>query len=367
MSIQCQPRGVVPGGEGGSACERRFARSAGANTIRAMRLLFTCCCALALLGCEGTAGEPDGGSPLRVDAGPFDAGPQVIEYDRFTLRTTGWPTGAQVRGAAVLDNVLFVASDQGLLSLAATETRWVPVTTPLMGGQKPTSLNRVDQSLVMTAAGTSSGGLYVKPYDGTWAQVPAAPPNPSWLLLKKSTDYLLATTGGLYASATLAGPWVRRSNANTPLFTAPLARLVAAPAQQKLFASAVNGPLFESVDLGATWTAHSLRGAVEALAASGPVVLVSTAMDGQQRSDNYGSTFRPAAMPIAEGVLLYAAEGTRLYAGGNGGLKTSGDNGLTFTDDSDGLPVGTTVRALFFAGSYVIVDTLQGPYLNQVP
>ncbi len=332
-----------------------------------MRLLFTWCCALTLIGCEGTAGEPDAGAPMRVDAGLFDAGPKVIEYDRFTLRTTGWPTGARVRGAAVLDNVLFVASDQGLVSLAATETRWVPVTTPLMGDQKPTSLNRVDQALVMTAAGTAAGGLYVKPYDGAWAQVTTAPPNPTWLLVKKSNDYLLATTGGLSASASLAGPWVRRSAANTPLFTAPLARLVAAPAQQKLFASGVNGALFESADLGATWTAHSLRGAVAALAASGPVVLVSTAMDGQQRSDNYGNTFRPSATPIADGVLFYAAEGTRFYAGGDGGLKTSDDNGVTFTDDSDGLPVGTTVRALFFAGSYVIADTPDGPFINQLP
>ncbi len=332
-----------------------------------MRLFFTWCCALALIGCEGTAGEPDGGTTMRADAGLFDAGPPVIEYDRFTLRTTGWPMGARVKGAAVLDNVLFVASDQGLLSLAATETRWVPVTTPLTGDQKPTSLTRVDQSLVMTAAGTAAGGLYVKPFDGVWAQVTAAPPNPSWVLVKKSTDYLLATTGGLYASASLAGPWVRRSAANTPLFTAPLARLVAEPQQQKLFASGVNGPLFESADLGATWTAHSLRGAVEALTARGLVVLVSTAMDGQQRSDNYGNTFRPSATPIADGVLFYAAEGTRFYAGGTGGLKTSDDNGVTFTDESDGLPVGTTVRALFFAGSYVIADTPDGPFINQLP
>lgn len=303
---------------------------------------------------------------MRVDAGIFDAGLPPIVYVRFTLRTQGWPMGARVRGATVLDNVLYVATDQGLLSLASTETRWVAVTTPLMGDLKPTSLQQVNQSLVMTAAGAVMGGLFVKPFDGAWAQVATAPPNPSWTLVKKSADYLLATTGGLYASTSLSGPWVRRSAVNTPVFAAQLGRLVAAPAQQKLFASGVTGPLFESADVGATWTASAPRGAVEALAAIGAVVLVSTAMDGQQRSDNYGNTFRAAATPISDGVLTYVAEGTRFWAGGNGGLKSSEDNGVSFADASDGLPAGTAVRALFFAGSYAIVDSPDGPYINQV-
>ncbi|MDP1827308.1 MAG: hypothetical protein Q8L48_28800 [Archangium sp.] len=317
-----------------------------------------------LAGCEGTAGEPDGGTG-GFDAGPFDAGPQPIKYEQYLKRTDGWPAGARVRGAAVLDNVLYVASDQGLLSLDATQTRWATVTTPLTGDVKPTSLDRIDQSLVMTAAGAAGGGLYVKVLDGAWTQVTTAPSTPSWTLVKKSTDFLLATTGGLFASQTLSGPYVRRSVVNTAVFAAPLTQLVAAPAQQKLFAWGVSGGLFESIDSGRNWTASTLRGPVEALAAMGAFVVVSTGMDGQQRSDNYGNTFRPAANPIAGGVLLYVSDGTKFWAGGNGGLKSSADDGVTFTDDSDGLPTGTAVRALFFAGSYAIVDTPEGPFINQ--
>lgn len=327
------------------------------------------CCALALLwsACSGTAGEPDAGMMVTVDAGPIDAGPQPIHYDRYTQRTEGWPTGARVRGAAVLDNVLFVASDQGLLSLAATETRWATVTTPLMGDVKPTSLQRVDQSLVMTAAGAAGGGLYVKPFDGAWAQVATAPSTPAWLLVKKSTDWLLATTGGLYAATSLSGPWTRRSATGTPLFTAAVTRFAAAPAQQKLFAAGNTGGLFESADLGVTWVASAPQGTVDALAATGAFVLVATSTDGQQRSDNYGNTFRAAASPIASGVLVYVAQGTRFWAGGNGGLASSDDDGVTFTASSDGLPAGTAVRALFFAGSYAIVDSPDGPFIDQVP
>ncbi len=323
---------------------------------------------LAVSGCSGTAGEVDAGAPF-PDAGPFDAGPQPLKYTQYTRRADGWPAGAHVLGAAVLDNVLFVASDQGVLSLAATETRWVEVTTPLTGDLKPTSLQRVDQSLVMTAAGATTGGLYVKAFDGAWAAVAAAPAKPAWQLVKKSATWLLATTGGLYAAADLQGPWTRRSAVGTTLFTQPTTRLVAAPAQQKLFATgttaALNG-LFESADLGITWVASTPRGQVDALTANGAIVLVSTATDGQQRSDNYGNTFRPGTAPITSGVLTYVAQGTRLWAGGNGGLHSSDDDGATFTANAGGLPSGTAVRALFFAGSYALVDTADGPWLTQV-
>ncbi len=329
---------------------------------------FVLWCVLALCGCTGTAGDADAG--VTVDAGPVDAGPQPIKYDRYTRRTDGWPAGARVLGAAVVDNVLFVASDQGLLSLGAADTRWAVAPTPLSGDVKPTSLQRVEQTLVLTAAGATAGGLYVKPFDGDWAQVSAAPSKPTWLLVKKSTDFLLATTGGLYAASALSGPWARRSPVGTMLFTRATTRLVAAPSQQKLFASGdpagALGGLYESSDLGVTWAPNGLRGLVEALGATGAFVVASTSMDGQQRSDNYGNTFRPATAPIAGGVLTYVVQGTRIWAGGDGGLKSSDDNGLTFTDNADGLPVGTSVRGLFFAGSYAIADTVDGPWLTQM-
>lgn len=320
---------------------------------------------MLLAGCAGTAGEPDGGTMMRQDAGPFDAGPQPIKYTRYTLRADGWPANARLKGAAVLDNVLFVATDQGLLSLPATDTRWAPVTTPLMGDVEPTSLDRFDQALVMTAAGAAGGGLYVKSLDADWTQVTGAPTTPSWTLVKKSTEWLLATTGGLFKATALTGPWGRRSAMNTPLFAMPVTRFVAAPAQQKLFATNATGGLFESNDVGATWTTSALRGTVDAIAAQGAYVLVSTSMNGQQRSDNYGNTFRPAMAPITDGVLFYVAQGTDFWAGGTFGLQSSSDNGATFSANSNGLPTGTAVRGLFFAGSYAIADTAAGPYITQ--
>jgi hypothetical protein len=81
---------------------------------------------------------------------------------------------------------------------------------------------------------------------------------------------------------------------------------------------------------------------------------------------NYGNTFLDAGTSIANGVLVYAFEGTTFWAGGNGGLKRSNDNGVTFSDANDGLPSGVAVRGLFLAGTYAIVGTADGPYVNQL-
>lgn len=321
--------------------------------------------ALGLSACSGMPSDLDGGVDAGFDAG-VDAGPPAIKYTRFTRRSDGFPANARVKGAAAIDNVLYVATDLGLVALPNTNTKWDPVTSPLMGDEKPTSFQRIDQSLVMTSAGASTGGLWVKPYDGAWAKVMNAPPNPAWGLYKKSNEWLLVTTGGLYAATALNGPWARRSPMNSTLFATPVTRFAAAPAQQKMFAANEGGALFESADLGASWTASAPRGPVEALAAGGAVVLVATGMDGQQRSDNYGNTFRAATMPLASGVLTYVAQGSQFWAGSNGGLFTSTDLGVTFTEDSDGLAPGTSVRGLFFAQGYVVADTPDGVFINQI-
>lgn len=323
------------------------------------------CSLLVLAGCSPPMTEPDAGTP-RPDAGAVDAGPPPIRYAQFTKRADGWPASAVVKGAATLDGVLYVATDVGVFALASTETRWTTVTTPLSGDVKATSLQRVDQSLVMTAAGATGGGLFVKPWDGDWSQVSAAPTRPTWALAKKGSEWLMPTTGGLMRAATLDGPWTRRSAMATALFTSPVRLFAAAPAQQKLFAAGESGTLFESSDLGATWVAGAPRGTVAALAATGAFVLVVTSMDGQQRSDNYGNTFRAAANPVPGIVLTYVANGPRFWAGTTDGLFASDDDGVTFAAAADGLPSGATVRGLFFAQGYAVADTSDGVYVNQI-
>ncbi|MGV3625426.1 MAG: hypothetical protein ACO1OB_31740 [Archangium sp.] len=314
---------------------------------------------LFITACTGTAGDADAGP---ADAGlQFDAGPQPIKYTQFTSRANGWPSGATLRGAAVLDNVLYAANDQGIYALPAIETTWRRETSPLTGDLVPTSLQRIDQTLVLTAAGATSGGVWSRDVDTAWTRVITAPDLPTWSMVRKSSDYLLVATGGLFASDAFDGTFAQRSDAG--VFAQPVRTFVAAPAQQKLFAAVTS--LFESTDNGATWNASTLRGAVEGLAASGAYVLVSTATDGQQRSDNYGSTFRPQSAPLTGGVLFYTSQGTTFWAGNSAGLSRSDDLGGTFTEALNGIPANTAVRGLYFAGTYVVADTVDGPYVNQ--
>lgn len=317
---------------------------------------------LALFGCPGEPPPPDAG--VEVDAGQPDAGHAIV-YTQFTRRADGFPSTARLTGAAVLDGVLYASSTEGLFALPPTEPRWEARTLPLAAGVTATSLQRVDQALVLTAAGPSSGGLYRRTIDDDWAAIAGAPTAPCWALVRKSTEWLLATSAGLYAAPTLDGPWALRGTATTVPFTSRVAHLVAAPAQQKLFAAAASGSLYESANLGATWAASTPRGTVNALAAAGAYVWVDVSMDGQQRSDNYGNTFR-AAPATVDGLLSYAVQGTTLWATTASGLSRSDDQGATWQAANDGLPSGTSVLRLFFAGGYVVADTPDGPFVNQL-
>lgn len=324
-----------------------------------MKRLLVALTLLSITACTGMVGDVDSGSSF--DAGRPDAGPPPIKYTQFTSRSNGWPSGAAVRGAAVLDNVLYAANDQGIYALPATEVTWRRETNPLTGDLVPTSLQRIDQSLVLTAAGSTSGGVWWRDVDTEWARVVTAPDVPTWSLLRKSSDYLLVGTGGLYGSDAFDGTYAQRSDAG--VFAQPVRTFVAAPAQQLMFAAGAS--LAESRDNGVTWSPSTLRGTVDGVAASGAFVVVSTSMDGQQRSDNYGSTFRAQTAPLTGGVTFYVAQGSTFWAGNNGGLFRSDDNGATFTEALNGLPANTAVRGLYFAGGYVVADTVDGPYVTQ--
>lgn len=316
---------------------------------------------LLLLACPAEE-QPklDGG--FYVD--PIDAGPPPIVYTQFTARVNGWPSGAPVRGVALLDRALYAASEYGVYSLQTSATTWRPESVPLPAGELPSSLQRIGDTLVLTTASDTSGGVWTKTLDTPWARVASSPAAPTWKLLQKSADYLLITTGGLYVASDFEGVWTQRSDAG--VFAEPVRLFAAAPAQQKMFAA--EGRLWESLDQGATWrTLDAGTGAVTGLAANGAVVLVATDHGAQLRSSNYGNTFYPQATGLEAGVSFYLARGDRFWAGNGDGLFASDDEGVTFVRDGTGLPSETPVTALFFAGSYVVADTVDGPYITQRP
>jgi hypothetical protein len=334
--------------------------------VRAALLVAAAC----LVACTGEVLDPPDGGAGQTDAGAVADAGHVLPLNTFTLRATGWPSGKRVVGAALLDNVLYAACDAGVFALPLTDTGWQAVTVPLGAGEAPTSLQRLDNALLLTSASTTKGGLYSRPWDGAWARVTSSPQAASWQVVKKGAELLLATTGGLFAATGLTSPWVRRSAAGTATFAHAATTLVAASAQQRLFAAGdpgwQQGELATSNDLGATWTTGLAKGDVRALGAAGAYVYVEVSTDGTLRSDNYGGTFKPMPAPVGTSVKAFLIVDARVYAGTAGGVRTSDDNGATWADDAHGLPVGTGVNGLFLAGSLLLADTAAGPYLVQL-
>lgn len=314
---------------------------------------------LLLLGCPAeNQNTLDGGFHVE----PFDAGPPPIKYTQFTARVNGWPSGAAVRGVALLDTTLYAATDYGLYALPTSSATWQHETLPLPAGEQPSSLQRIDDTLVLTTASESSGGVWTRQSDTAWTRVSGAPAAPTWKLFAKSADYYLVTTGGLYVASDYEGAWAARSDAG--LFSEPVRLVAAAPAQQKMFAA--NGELWESNDNGVTWrTLDAGAGAVTGLAANGAFVLIATDDGTQLRSINYGNTFSAQATGLAAGVSFYLWQSPRFWAGNGDGLWASDDDGVTFTARGTGLPGETPVTGLFFSGSYVVADTVDGPYVTQ--
>lgn len=329
-----------------------------------------CCCTLLLASaaCEGIASLPGDGGASSNDGGTNRDAGQPIVLTHFTLRADNWPVGKALVGAALVDNVLFAATSTGVRSLAATSTTWQTVTTPLQAGEAPTSLQRFDTTLVLTFASSSGGGVLIKPYDvPTWSKVSAAPNQPTWQLVKKGSQFFLATSAGLFTATDVNGPWVQRSAVGTALFTHPVPFFVAATQQARLFAAgdpaSSLGTLATSDDDGVTWSTGLATGVVRALAASGPQVFVQAT--AQLWSDNYGSTLKPMQAPVGAPVNVFVVNQGRVWAGTSTGLRTSDDSGRTWVDDVNGLPANTSVTALVITGSVLLVDSPAGPYLTQ--
>ena len=127
----------------------------------------------------------------------------------------------------------------------------------------------------------------------------------------------------------------------------------------------VDGPIAGAADRydRAPLVAGRLKGALWI----GELELVHTDDGTQLRSANYGNTFYPQATGLDAGVSFYLARGDVFWAGNGAGLFSSDDDGVSFAPNGTGLPSETPVTALFFAGSYVVADTVDGPYITQQP
>lgn len=323
----------------------------------------------ALCACPGTASGPDGSTP--VDAGPVDAGVKVPAPVGFNARFNGWPAGQRAVGVGTMDGKVYAACESGVFALGylANETDWVAQTVTLATTEKPTSLSRLDDALVLTVAGSGTGGVLVKRSGEDWARLDTAPAKAAWAMVRKGGSLLLMGAEGLSTAPTLAGPWTKKTTSSAAPFSRPVTHFAAAAAQTRLFFSGDvgggYGGLYVSDDDGATWRSGLVRGDVVSLAAGAAGVLVETSTGGQQRSENYGGTFHAMAVGAPTATLAYL--GGEFWAGTPTGLRRSTDLGATWSDDPNGLPADTAVVGLFEAGGIVLADSLGGPWLLALP
>lgn len=312
-----------------------------------MRPILTLLC---LAGCAGEAEfqlQPTGG--LKV--GPGVEGPAQV--GTFQGLSEGLPP-ARLGGTAQFDGFLYAVASDGLYRLPSGSKTWEAVALP----SKASSVTRLDTTLWVTS---SQGGLLVlRLGDEAFSAVAGAPLVPSYALIKKGAELLLATTSGLMASADRGATWSVRNAA--PIFMQPVSTLVAAAAATRVFAL-VGTKLWHSDDAGATWSTGLVGGEVKAISAEGEFALVQTSQ-GTLRSDNYGNTFHP--LDLGATAQSFAASGKRAFAGTMMGMRVSDDSGLTWRDASAGLPSGAPVMQLFLAGASLVASTGDAVYVAQV-
>ncbi len=281
--------------------------------------------------------------------------------------STGLPAVAGITSMAHFDGTVYaVATGAGstdLYSVASGSTSWQKAGPAMRGAERAVAVARVDLAVYLLAsdAAKGEGSLYrLELGADAWVRLAAAPSLSMSAIVKKGSELLVACTGaapGLYASANEGSTWARRG---TPqgvgaFLARPVTSLVAAPGSRRLFAGTSTG-LFYSDDAGGTWSAAPIHGEVRALHASGAYMLADVAVDGAQRSDNFGATWHPAPGLDAKTRSFFLA-GTRAFAGTPNGVKVSEDGGATWRDSSAGLPALSDIRGLYLAGSWLFSAT----------
>ncbi|MBX7112934.1 MAG: hypothetical protein K1X64_01275 [Myxococcaceae bacterium] len=284
-----------------------------------------------------------------------------IKLNQFRDVSAGLPSPPFIVSAASLDGALYAlvkdtVGKTNLFRLPSGAEAWEAVALPVTGQERPTFITRLDFSLIVTAADSAGqGGLFQFSLgDETWKKM-SAPNYAGSFVVKRGSEWLWATTQGLFASADRGATWSRRSVAGTALFSQPVRRLVASLAAARLFAVSNAGVLMHSDDSGASWNQGLVDGEVTALVAQGAFVLAETAADGTLRSDNYGGTFHPLSMNAK--VVSFATLGNmQLVAATAADMRSSDNGGSTWKTMNVGLPPSTSLSSLAQAGSALLAS-----------
>lgn len=316
-----------------------------------MRSLLPLVC-VVLVGC-GEATWTMNASPETGLKGP--AAP--VKLSTFQGLNEGLPGSGAPTALAQLDGRLYLAQGGGLFTLGSGEQKWSPSGLALASGEQVTALARIELSLFVA----TTAGMHRYDWASEKFEVLTGAPKAGFGIAKRGNALLVATASGLFVSTNQGKTWSAKSS-GAPFTTAGRA-LVAAAAQEKLFVVDAKGALWSSDDQGASWSANVVEGEVTSISAAGAFVLLTTPT-GSMRSDNYGNTFKDAA--LGDDAFSLALAGEKAFAGTRTGVRVSDDGGDTWRDGSEGLPAGSEVRTLLTAGSAVLAHTNGSVWVAQV-
>lgn len=202
-------------------------------------------------------------------------------------------------------------------------------------------------------AGTDGSGVYISTNDGiSWTQ--SSLNNKHVLSLTTIGENIFAgTVSGVYFSTNSGTSWTLTSLGNKQI-------LALTTLGNNLYAGVAHEGIYMSTNMGTNWTKTSFPGDAWSFAKIDNNLFAGGFYGGVFLTTNGGTSW---SQIILDGTTVYsmAASGNNVFAGTyQSGIFLSKNKGVNWNEINQGLPAGTTVKAIQVKDGFVFVGTEQG-------
>jgi hypothetical protein len=328
---------------------------------------------------SSVASSADGTRLVAVGRGPFDPNSGYIGSPIYTSRDSGatWtqtsaPTTNWTSVASSADGTKLVAVyNNGIYSSTDSGATW-KTTSPLEFTWDWTSVaSSADGSKLVAAR---RGGIYVSPYLGPWRLTSA--PTTNWTSVASSANgtkvVAVASFGPIYNSTDSGASWTATSAPSTNYWHAVASstdgtKVVAVERNYNINNQSIGGQIYTSPDSGATWTQTTAptRDWLSVAASADGTKLLGASWNEIYTSADSGATWitRPTAPRDFWSSVASSADGTKVVAVSNSGpIYTSTDSGASWTVTSAPTTNWTSVASS--ADGTKLVAVVGGSYDN---
>jgi ligand-binding sensor domain-containing protein len=284
--------------------------------------------------------------------------------DQWVKTSCPWPYNLPVAAFAEMGPKLFAGTGAGgVLLLNNDGMSWDTVNRGLKG-RSVSSLAVSERNLF---AGTTDGGVSIsKDSSMTWAAVKS---DGAITSLGVNGRELFAGCWGVWLSTNSGTTWAP-ADSDLPSFTCPpnpggfppgtcnpLFRCFVVR-NGDLFAG-TSGGVFQWADSAKAWAEMNwnLTSPVSAFVVMGGKIFAGAATGLYYNNEGSILWFSPGSQMSSTGISSLIVYGACLFAGTNLGVFMSRDSGATWTNESSGLPAGSTISALVAHGPDLFAGT----------